>query len=95
MLELMKYAGCGCCEKKGRAFDCRAHHKPVHIRFLRDEVWDNCGHDTTVFRAGDEVDGEAVIDKNRVFCATATSPRYGEIDYIRLANVEISLIDID
>ena len=49
MLELMKYVGCCHCEKNGRGFDCCSHSKPVHIKFLQNEVWNNCGHDTVVF----------------------------------------------
>ena len=90
----MKYVGCYHCEKNGRGFDCYSHSKPVHIKFLQDEVWDNCGRDTTVFWAGDEVNGDAVIEGNKVFCAVATSPLYNMNGYImNLANVEISLIE--
>lgn len=94
MLELMKYEGCGNCPKRGNEFDCKAHTVPVIIKFYRAERWDNWGHMVIAFRTGDVVEGTAVVDGNKVYCAGAESPIYEGInDFVGLGNVEITLIN--
>lgn len=90
MLELMNYEGCGRCVKCGEEFDCKAHSEPVTITFNKRQKWDNFGRMVTVFKEGDVVSGYAVIDDDKVYCASATSTIYDDIDdFIALNDVEI------
>lgn len=91
MLELMNYEGCGACEKCGDEFDCKAHTVPVTIRFTKPQWWDNWGHMVIAFNDGQTIDGEAVIDDNKVYCASAESPFWEVDDFVGLDNTEISL----
>lgn len=91
MLKLMNYEGCGKCPKRGAEFDCIAHRVPVTIKFSKAQKWDNWGHLVTVFRAGDIVEGSAVIDNEEVYCAGATSTIYDDInDFVALEDIEIT-----
>lgn len=90
MLELKEYMGCGNCEKCNANFDCDSHKVPVFITFKREEKWDNWGRMVTAFRKDETVQGYAVIDDNKVYCATAESTIYkGITDYVSLDRVEI------
>lgn len=91
MLELMNYRGCGNCEKCDDEFNCKAHTVPVSIKFNRPEKWDDWGHMVTAFKKGDVVKGEAVIVDEKVYCASAISPYFDDVeDFVSLDNVEIT-----
>lgn len=88
----MNYDGCGNCKKCKEEFDCRAKTVPVTIKFNKAQKWDNWGRMVTAFRCGDVVKGYAVIDDNKVYCASATSTVFEDIDdFIALQNIEITL----
>ncbi len=92
MFELKNYEGCGRCEKCVSGFDCKVHSVPVTIKFNKDVKWDYWGHMVTSFRKEDIVKGYAVIDNNKVYCASAESTVYGGVeDFIDLECVEIEL----
>lgn len=91
MLKLMNYEGCGNCTKCGNEFDCKAHSVEVTIKFNKSQKWDNWGRMVTAFRKWDVVKGYAVIEDNKVYCASVTSPIYDDVDdFIALDDVEIT-----
>lgn len=96
MLELMNYEGCGNCKKCSNDFDCKSYSVPVAIEFNKSQKWDCWGRMVTAFRKGDVVNGYAVIVDNKVYCASATSPIYDDVDdFIALEDVEITLLNGD
>lgn len=94
MLELKNYEGCGNCEKCGCDFDCKAHTLPVIISFNKTVKWDNWGQLVTAFRKGEKVQGYAVIDDNKVYCASAESTIYSGVeDFIDMGCIAIEIIN--
>lgn len=94
MLELKNYEGCASCENCCNNFDCKAHSLPVTIKFNKAVKWDNWGHMVTAFHKGDIVKGYAVIDDNKVYCASAESTIYKEVeDFIDLRCISVELIN--
>jgi hypothetical protein len=91
MFELLNYEGCGNCQKCGTEFDCKAHSVPVTIKFNKAQKWDCWGRMVTAFRKGDVVKGYAVVDEEKVYCASAKSPLYDDVDdFIALEDIEIT-----
>lgn len=76
-LKYLKYSGCGNCKLAGA---CKQFKKKVNITFTKGERADCWGRFVTVFRAGETVQGEAVIKDDKVYCATAQSTIYEEYD---------------
>ena len=85
--KLGNYKGCGSCVKKGACKNLK--RKKVVVRFKNNERADNWGRTVTVFRAGEEVKAEVILDNETVLCATAESKRYDYQDFISLENIEI------
>ena len=92
MLELMNYRGCGNCHQCNDDRSYKDQAVPVKIKFLKEQKWDNWGRFVTAFKAGDEVEGEAVVIDNKVYCASATSPYWDVSDSINLMDVEITIV---
>lgn len=80
--------GCGECEKCDNGFDCKQHSKKVKITFKKAVEWDNWGKMVTAFRKGEVVEGRAVIDGNKVYCASAKSELWDVEDFVWLENIE-------
>lgn len=92
-MELKKYNGCGNCELCKQEVNCKDIHVPVNITFKKAEKADDWGRVVTVFKAGEAVQGEAVIKDNKVYCASARSNIYeGYEDFINTENADIELI---
>jgi hypothetical protein len=91
MLKLMPNSGCHNCPKCNSNFNCHEHTVPVTIKFNAVQKWDNWGHMVVAFNTGDVVKGKAVVDGDKVYCATAQSPYWEVEDSIWLKNVEITL----
>lgn len=90
-LKYAVYEGCGRCKLNGA---CKKFKEKVNITFTKGEFADNWGDFVRVFKAGENVQGEAVIKDNTVYCASAKSNIYTEYeDFIRINHVIIKPIE--
>ena len=88
MYDLGNYNGCGCCGASGLCGELKK--EKVKIKFKSNEMADNWGRYVAVFRKGEEVEAEAIIDGNTVMCITATSKIYSDYtDFIDINNIEL------